>query len=98
MKGGQGITNATSGADYGVKINGSLDQQYNRTFSSSTPGPPVYTSTLGQKAGKKRRQSRSKRGGFWGEIINQAIVPFGILGLQQSYRRKKGGANKTRKN
>lgn len=36
------------------------------------------------------RKTKSRRGGFLGSLINQAIVPFGILGLQQTYR-KKGG-------
>ena len=49
--------------------------------------------TLAQKAGGKR----SKKGGYWGQIINQAVVPFGILGLQQTYRNKKHGGGKTRR-
>lgn len=40
-----------------------------------------------QKAGRRR----SKKGGFIGEMINQAIVPLSILGMQQTYRRKRGG-------
>ena len=39
----------------------------------------------------------TRRGGFLGQIINQAIVPFTLLGLQQTYRRKKNGGKKTRK-
>jgi hypothetical protein len=36
--------------------------------------------------------SRRRRGGFLGEVVNQAIVPLAILGAQQSYgRRKRGG-------
>jgi hypothetical protein len=52
-----------------------------------------------QRAGRRRRRrnKKSKRGGFLGEIINQAIVPFSILGLQQSYRRKKNTGKKSRK-
>lgn len=41
--------------------------------------------SLIQKAGKR---TRGKRGGVWGSVINQAIVPFGLLGLQQSYKGK----------
>jgi len=40
---------------------------------------------------------KTKRGGFLGSLINQAIVPFSILGLQQSYRKKRYGGKKTRK-
>lgn len=44
--------------------------------------------SLIQSAGRRRR---SRKGGFVGEVINQAIVPFSILGMQQTYRRKSGG-------
>jgi hypothetical protein len=47
-----------------------------------------------QKAGKSRR----KRGGLLGTVINEAVVPFAILGMQQTYRRKKNGGAKSRKN
>jgi hypothetical protein len=41
-----------------------------------------------QKAGKKHR-----KGGFLGEVVNQAVVPLSLLGMQQTYR-KKGGKHK----
>jgi len=49
--------------------------------------------SLAQKAGKRRH----RRGGFLGEVVNQAIVPFTLLGMQQTYRRKRGGKRHTRK-
>ncbi len=43
------------------------------------------------------RRTKSRRGGL-ASLINQAIVPFGILGLQQTYgRKKKRGGKHTRK-
>ena len=54
--------------------------------------PSAQNLSLVQSAGK----SRKKRGGLIGQVINQAVVPFGLLGLQQSYGRKKRGG-KTRK-
>ena len=57
--------------------------------------PSAQNLSLVQSAGKSRR-SRRKRGGLLGSVLNQAIVPFGLLGLQQSYRRKRGGSH-TRK-
>lgn len=98
----------SSAASYGQVVNGTQNSQFNRVFSNSSPdaqypsnvsvgaqgqnlGYAPY-STL-QTAGKRRK----KRGGFWGSIINQAIVPFGLLGLQQSYRKKKHGGAKSRK-
>ena len=42
------------------------------------------------------RKVKSRRGGFLGSLINQAIVPFSILAAQQTYRKRKGG-KRTRK-
>jgi hypothetical protein len=39
-------------------------------------------------------KTKSRRGGFLGSLINQAIVPFSILGMQQSYRRKRRGGTR----
>ena len=52
--------------------------------------------SIGQQGGKRRR---SKKGGYWAAVIEQALVPFGLLGLQQTYgrRRKRGGKNTRRK-
>jgi hypothetical protein len=80
-----------------------MDSQFNRVFgnggnSNIITGAQGQNSglppTVAQKAGGRRR---SKKGGFWGEVINQAIVPFGILGLQQTYRRKRHTGGKTRR-
>jgi len=57
--------------------------------------PNAQQLSLIQKAGK--RSSRRKRGGIWGSVINQAIVPFSLLGMQQTYRRKRQGGKHTRK-
>lgn len=46
----------------------------------------------------RRTISRSRRGGFLGSLINTAIVPLSILGMQQTYRKKKRGGKHTRKN
>lgn len=48
-----------------------------------------------QSRGRSRTQGRSRAGGFWGSVVNQAIVPFSLLAMQQSYRKK--GGRKTRK-
>lgn len=50
------------------------------------------------KGGSRRRKSKRivskknkkvKRGGYFAEVLNQAIVPFGLLGLQQTFGRRK---------
>lgn len=60
------------------------------------------SSMLNQKGGKKRRSGKSKKGGFLGigALLEQAVVPFGLLGLQQSYgksRRNSSGSKGTRR-
>jgi hypothetical protein len=42
-------------------------------------------------------RKHSRKGGSLGSLINQAIVPFGILGLQQTYKKRKNGGKKTRR-
>ena len=58
--------------------------------------PSAQNLSLIQSAGKRRR---SRRGGFLelGGVINQAIVPFSILGMQQTYRKKSHGGSRTRR-
>ena len=48
-----------------------------------------------QSRGQSRSRSRSQKGGFWG-VINNALAPFSLLAMQQTFRRKKGGS-KTRR-
>jgi hypothetical protein len=61
---------------------------------AQSPGvPSAQNMSLIQSAGK----SRKRRGGFLGPVINQAIIPFSLLAMQQSYRRKKGGKTRRRR-
>ena len=59
--------------------------------------PSAQNLSLIQSAGRRRR--RSRRGGFLelGGVINQAIVPLSILGMQQTYRKKSHGGRRTRR-
>ena len=59
--------------------------------------PSDQNLSLIQSAGRRRR--RSRRGGFLelGGVINQAAVPFALLGLQQTYRKKSHGGRRTRR-
>jgi hypothetical protein len=67
------------------------------------PASQIPTSSnlnLVQSAGgRSRHRRKSKRGGFGaiGEVIRQAIVPFGLLGLQNTYGKKKSTKNYTRR-
>jgi len=51
-----------------------------------------------KKRGMKSHKKSKKRGGFmgFGSVATQAVVPFGILGLQQTYRRKKSSSRSRR--
>jgi hypothetical protein len=79
---------ARAGAEY-VGAQGQNAQQFG--------SPSAQNLSLIQSAGKRRRNSR---GGFLaglGGVINQAIVPFTILGMQQTYRKKSHGGRRTRR-
>jgi len=36
----------------------------------------------------RRHVSNNKKGGYWGTVINQAVVPMSILGATYSYKKK----------
>ena len=40
------------------------------------------------QGGGKRRKSRGKKGGYWAQVIETALVPFGLLGLQNAYSKR----------
>jgi len=93
----------SSATTYVGAVAGSGDSQFNRVFGNGG-NSNVLTGVQGQNSGipatlAQRGGKRSKKGGFWGQVINQAVVPFGILGLQQTYRRKhhKGGKTHRRR-
>jgi hypothetical protein len=43
----------------------------------------TYVPNPAQSGGKRR-----KKGGYWAQVLQQALVPFGLLGLQQAYGRR----------
>jgi hypothetical protein len=66
---------------------------------SQTP-TPENLALIQRAGGRRRRRGRmtKKRGGFlMGEVINQAVVPFGLLALQNRYGRRKSRMNKSRR-
>jgi len=101
----------SSGSSYGMAVNGPVDSQVNNSLTTSgSNGQSPSTTSVGvqgqnvgvpsnqlMKGGRRSKMSSKRRGGFWGHVINQAIVPFSILGMQQTYGRKKRGG-RTRKN
>lgn len=104
--------NGGGGAGWVEGKYGNEDQQYNSVFdigsktlgNSFTHLPPSLTPTpqslaLIQSAGRRRGRGRkSRKGGFlMGEVVNQAVVPFGLLALQNRYGRRKSRMNKSRR-
>jgi hypothetical protein len=106
-RGGAGAASPSSYSDAASFMKatvGSGNQQYNNVFDMGKQGnhSNAIVGLQGQKAGRRRSRSKKggskrKKGGFWGHVINQAIVPFSILGMQQSYRRKRSGGSKTKR-
>ncbi len=100
--------NGGGGAGWVEGKYGTEDQQYNSVFdigsktlgnsfthlpSSLTPTPQSLA--LIQSAGRRRK---SRKGGFlMGEVVNQAVVPFGLMALQHRYGRRKSRMNKSRR-
>jgi len=70
-----------------------------QNIPSSSQMPTGEQMALIQRAGRRHRSRgrRSRKGGFLGEVVNQAIVPFALLGMQQTYRRGKRGGRHTRR-
>jgi hypothetical protein len=63
-----------------------------------TPSVASNAAPARQTGGKRRNRSRAKKGGYWGAVLEQAIVPLTLLGLQQKFgtRRNQGARrNKT---
>ena len=67
------------------------------THRNGAPNMSQSDITRNMKGGSRRK--RSKRGGYWGNVIGQALVPFGLLGAQQTYGKRKqySSARKTHK-
>jgi hypothetical protein len=84
---------------YELKTYGNSNVQYDNVFKQvpgvNNNGFPASSNAIrtisGQVAGSRRKKhsgTRKKRGGFWGQIINQAIVPFGLVALSNKYGNK----------
>lgn len=100
----------SSATTYQQAVNGTGDEQFNRVFDVKGPegdnssnvivgvqGQNVGVSPINNSGSLKGGSRRKKRGGFWNQVLNQAIVPLSIFGMQQSYKRNKRGGNKRTK-
>lgn len=81
----------SSAASWGAAVNGSGDSQYGRVFNQNSPFPPNGNAIIGaqgQRAGGRHRRHRRHRGGFMTGMLSKAIVPLGLIGLQQYFSRR----------
>lgn len=81
----------SSAASWGAAVNGSGDSQYGRVFNQNSPFPPNGNAIIGaqgQRAGGRHRRHRRHRGGFMSAMVGKALVPLGLIGLQQYFSRR----------
>jgi len=96
----------SSATSYQEAVNGTGLDQFNRVFDIKGPDG-AYPSNIivgaqGQNIGPNpinngaslKGGSRRKKGGFWSQVLNHAIVPFSLFGMQQSYKRPKRNDHK----
>lgn len=78
----------------GVNIN---DPKYDM----STPSGSIQGGGRTRRKGRKGRKGKGKKGGMLGvgAVLEQAVVPFGLFGLQQSYgkSRRHHGSKRSRR-
>ncbi len=86
---GQNMTNAYTPNAQQLSLIQSAGSKY-RTMSRSRTSGRTRSRSSGRSRGRSRSRSnsRTRRGGNFGTILNQAVVPFSLLALQQTYRRK----------
>ena len=69
-----------------------------QNVSGSQPSSNAMDAVLSGKAGsmlsgQKGGKRRTKKGGYWATVINQALVPFGLWAAQNKFSRRKGVSN-----
>lgn len=53
---------------------------------NNIPQGTINPNSLVPQFGGKRR--RAKKGGYWAQVLETALVPFGLLGLQNAYGKR----------
>jgi len=67
-------------------------------LSKNVAGVKPIDHSLGKlMQGGKKPSRKTRKGGNFIDIIGQAVVPFGLLGMQQAYSRRKNGYGKSKK-
>jgi hypothetical protein len=106
MRGGKGVnmsannfesvTNSSgqSGSTYVSGLVGDLTTQYNNALVGSGSGNVLVTGQRTTMSGGRRRR---RRGGSFGPVVADAVVPLGLLALQQTYGKRSRKARRTRR-
>jgi hypothetical protein len=64
--------------------------QFNNVMSNSQTSNVIQpiahaAQTGGKRKSRASRAGRTRKGGYWGAVLEQAIVPLTLLGLQQKF-------------
>jgi hypothetical protein len=109
MRGGASMGNTyepvlNSGGDSGWSyVNnrvGGLDEQYKALMGNGQGNQlNVNDNSLTMSGGRRRRRRsrRHRRGGSFGPVIADAIVPLGLLAAQQTYGRRTKRSRRSRR-
>jgi hypothetical protein len=76
----------SSASEYMLKTVGNVSDQLNNAGNTNT----IHPLSGGRNKGGRRRRSR---GGFMGEVLNQAAVPAALVGMSL-YKGKRGNTNR----
>ena len=90
--------NYSDSASFMLATAGTGEQQWNNTFSQQSSLNGNGNTLVGLQGQKAGRRMRHRKGGNFSGLVNEAIVPLSLMGLQHTYRKKlnkRGG--KTRK-
>ena len=86
-----------SGWSYVSGLVGNLDQQYNNTLVGNGSGNQLVVGTQKVQMTGGRHHRRNRRGGYFGPVISDAIVPLGLLAAQQTYGKRLKRSRKSRR-
>lgn len=98
-----GSCGAGSAWQNGVDVVGPGPTAYNRVFDNGA-GPTPYGNAVVGTSGQnsvippsvassgviKGGKRRTKRGGYWGQVLSNALVPFGLWAAQNRYSKRRG--------
>ena len=107
-RGGQVVDSANA---YGTHVNGLVESQFARTFENGHPTPygngpygaqgqgTVIPASVASSGSIKGGKKRTKKGGYWGQVLSTALVPFGLWAAQNRFSKRRGlkAGGKTKK-